>query len=107
MSERSEQVPQVLIDEIFLVFRDEFEHKLHSKKKSIEALERRMNRWRQSRLKFYTREEIGRALERTIEEFDWPPSLHDFLKLCEECASDDAEKAFQNACRKAYKGLGS
>ncbi len=62
--------------------------------------------WVDSDLKFYSEEEIGKALERAKQEYDWPPSLKEFIALCEYSSEyDNAEKAYQNACQKPIKEL--
>ncbi len=62
--------------------------------------------WINSDLKYYSEEEVAKALDRAKHEYAWPPKLSEFLRLCENSLEyDKAEKAYQAVCSRPVKEL--
>ena len=107
-----------LVDQIFLKFSWLYKTKfwkdfevidpdpVSRKEKIRKKLDACKSEWVDSDLKFFSEEEIGKALDRAKHEFGWPPTLPEFISLCEYCSEyDNAEKAYNNACQKPVKEL--
>ena len=59
-----------------------------------------------SNLRFYSDNEIQNAISKAIHEFSWPPTLCEFIKLCDDCSEfTPPDDAFLIACRSNYEEL--
>lgn len=77
-----------------------------SKYGNDESLENVMRSWDVSDLNYFSNEIIGIALQRCNNEYSWPPTLREFLNLCERYSGFvQPQQAYDLACTKQLKDL--